>query len=118
MIELLLRFIVASMVTHIRQGSRPHLYIMEWREHLGLTPKQLAERLEVDRTTLWRWETGSRRVKPETQVQIAAALGIAPAALWRLPQTRPSLDDMLKDAPDELFDTAADIVRRLTKRAS
>ena len=106
------------MVTNIRQGARPHLYLTEWREYLHVSPKQLSERLGVDRTALWRWETGRRRLKPETQVQIAEALGIAPAALWRPPEARPSLDEMLKGSSDELFDTAADIVRRLTKRAS
>ena len=105
------------MEASIRRGARLHLYLAQWREFKGLSIERLAERLDVDRTTVWRWETGVRRPTPGRQAQIAAALEIDPADLWRRPQSRPSIDAMLKDAPDEVFDLAADLVRRLAKRA-
>lgn len=109
---------VADMEASIRKGARIHLYLVEWREHKGLSVERLAERLDVDRTTVWRWETGARRPTPSRQAQIAAALDIEPADLWRRPQSRPSIDAMLRDVPDEVFDMAADVVLRLIKRAS
>lgn len=107
---------VAGMVTHIRRGAKTHLYITQWREHRGLSMERLAGLLDVDRTTIWRWETGARRPKPEQQAAIANALGIEPADLWRLPDTRPSIDAIIKDAPDDIFDAVADMARRLASR--
>ena len=33
-----------------------------WRKEKNLTQKKLAERLEVDRVTVARWETGKRKI--------------------------------------------------------
>lgn len=109
---------VAGMVTRIRQGAKAHLYIKEWREFRNMSGERLAGLLEVDRTAIWRWETGKRRPNPEQQAAIAHAMGIEPADLWRLPATRPSLDALMKDAPDDIFDAVAEMARRLTRRAS
>lgn len=105
------------MVTRIRQGSRPHLYISEHRVSRGLTVEALAGRVGVARETIWRWENEQHRLNPSKIAQLADALGVEPEELWRLPQ-RASLDALLKDAPDDLHETALDIVRRLTRRAS
>lgn len=106
------------MVTGIRKrGVRLHLYVTEWREHRGLSIEALANRLDVDRTTLWRWETGRRGVSPNIQAQIAHHLQIEPSDLWRLPDSRPSLDAMTRNVPDDVFSTVVDIVTRLTRRS-
>lgn len=106
------------MVTRIRKrGARQHLYITEWRESRGLSVEQLASRMDVDRTTLWRWETARRRVTEGIQAQIAHHLQIEPADLWRLPDSRPSIDAMTKGVSDDVFNTVVDIVTRLIRRA-
>lgn len=104
------------MVTRIRKSSRAHLYITEWREHRGLSVEQLAGRLETHRETVWRWENEQHRLNPDKIAGIAEALDIEPAELYRPPH-RPSIDAMLSGSSDDLFQTAADIVRRLAKRA-
>lgn len=103
------------MVTRIRKPTRAHLYITEWRESRGLSVEQLAGRLDVARETVWRWEIEQHRLNPEKIAGIADALNMEPAELYR-PPGRPSLDAMLKGVPDDLYNTAADIVRRLAKR--
>ncbi len=111
---------IADMVTRIRQHRQRllHLYLAEWRESKGLSVETLAERMDVDRTTIWRWETGARRPTPGRVAQIADALQIAPGDLWRRPDGRPSLDAIAKDAPDDVFEAVVDIVRRLTRRSA
>jgi transcriptional regulator with XRE-family HTH domain len=108
---------VSGMVTRIRQGARPHLYITEWRELRGLSVEQLAGRVGVARETVWRWETQQHRLNPDKIAQLASSLDIEPEELWRRPQ-RQSLDALLKDATDAEHETAFDIVRRLARRAS
>lgn len=103
------------MATRIRKGARTHLYIAQWRERAGLSVEQLAGRLDVDRVTMWRWETGRRKVSPAIQAAIAKALDIEASDLWHLPNTRPSIDAMVRGVSDETFSTVVDIVRRLTK---
>lgn len=108
------------MVENIRKGATPHLYITEWREHLHLTLDQVAGRCGVERNTIWRWENEQKRLNPQKIALLAHAFGREPEDLWRppAPNARPSLDAMVRDAPDELFQTVRDIVSRLTKQAS
>jgi transcriptional regulator with XRE-family HTH domain len=109
---------LAGMATRIRKGARPHLYIVEWRESRGLGQDALANRMGVDRTTIWRWETGKRQVKPEIQAQIADALGLErPEDLWRPPAGRPSIDALLSNVPDDDFAMVEDMARRLSQRS-
>lgn len=105
------------MVTRIRKGARLHLYIREWRELRGLSIETLAGRLDVARETVWRWETDQDRLNPTKIAALAHALDVEPEELWRRPQ-RQSLDALLKDATDTEHETAFDIVRRLSRRAS
>lgn len=55
-----------------------------------LSQEALAGLLGVTRTTVARWETGTRKVDHELLGEISEATGIAPAAL------RPDLADLLK----------------------
>lgn len=42
------------------------------REALGLSPAQLGQALGVPQSTVWRWESGSRRVPPYLPLALAA----------------------------------------------
>lgn len=106
------------MVPKIRKSARVHLYIAEWMEARGLNDERLAGRLHVDRVTVTRWRNQQHRLNPDKIARVAHALDLEPEELFRPPTGRPSLDGMIKDAPDDLKDTAADIVRRLVARRS
>lgn len=100
------------MVTRIHKGVRGRLFLKEHREAKGVSAEQMAGRLGIERESVYRLEREPRRVNPDKQAQWAAALDIDPADLWRPPET-PSLDALVRGAPDELQQMAADIVRRL-----
>ena len=51
-----------------------------WREHLGLTQQQMAERLGISQPAYAQQET-VRRSRKATRERIAAALGIFPEQL-------------------------------------
>lgn len=104
------------MATRIGQRRRAHLYIDEWMEKRGLSDEKLADRVGVARETVWRWRNQQHRLNPDKIAVLAEALDIEPQELWR-PPSRPSLDAIMKDASDDLHETAADIVARLVKRA-
>lgn len=105
------------MVTRIGQRRRVHLYVKEWMDARGLSDEKLGNRLGVARETVWRWRTEQHRLNPEKLAQLASALDIEPQDFYR-PPTRPSLDAIVEDAPDDLRNTAVDIVRRLVGRNS
>lgn len=106
------------MVTRIRRGVRPHLYIKEHREAQGLSLEQMAGRLGVERNSVWRWEKEQHRLNPDKIAEIADALGLDHwTDLARLPGFR-SLDAMLAGQPDDIRETVVDIVARLTRKAS
>lgn len=109
------------MVTRIGKKRRLHLYIQEWMENRGLSDEQLGLRMGVARATVWRWRSEQHRLNPEKIEALARALDLEPQDLWRPPSEpilpgRPSLDEMIKDAPEDLQNTATDIVRRLVSR--
>jgi transcriptional regulator with XRE-family HTH domain len=54
---------------------RKHLTLR--RRAIGLSQEQLAERLEVDRTTIGRWESGDSSPQPWLRPRLASALGLS-----------------------------------------
>lgn len=114
---------VAGMVTKIGQKRRARLYITEWFEYCGVNDEKVGNRIGVDRTTVWKWRDQPSRLDPDKLAAIADALDIEPAALWRMPPPKdqppkPSVDEMLRDAPPDIQDTVIELARRLVNRAS
>lgn len=106
---------IACMATdRIGQRRRAHLYIDEWFEFRGLNDAKVGQRLGLDRTTVWKWRTNPNRLDPGKMEALAGALDIEPAELYR-PPSRPSLDAIAADYPDDLQQKAAEIVRLLGK---
>lgn len=106
------------MVSRIRKGARAHVYLDEWCEHLGLTHEQLGLRVGVARNTIWRWSKEQWRLDPPKLAAIADAMGLEDVRdLFRRPE-RPSIDAVLHDAPDEVFQATLELARRLNQKAS
>ena len=62
--------------------SAPHRhFIREWRKFRGLTQEQLASRLEVDRTTISKIESGKQEYSQGFLEATAYALRCEPADL-------------------------------------
>ena len=67
--------------------------ITQARADSGLSEKELAEKLGVDKTTVSNWESGRRQPSLERLMQIAGLLGVSAAYLLgeddRMPHTEP-----------------------------
>lgn len=50
--------------------------ILKYRTDANVTPKQLCDRLGVENTTLWRWETGRVKIPVERLDKIERVTGI------------------------------------------
>lgn len=96
----------------IRRGARPHLYVTEWFEQRGVNDEKVGDRIGVDRATIFRWRKEQHRLNPDKIAALAKALDLEPEDLWR-PPARPSLDALIKDAPDDVVSMAFDIVKRM-----
>lgn len=96
------------------------VFLAEWREHFGLTQQQVGDRIAkgIDKANISRWENSKRIPSAEVLAAYAEALGISVGNLYRKPSDRPSLDELIADAPDEVKDKAVEIVRIMAKRAS
>lgn len=55
--------------------------IKAWREHLGMTQEQLAEKAGMKQSALARLETGASRPRSATIIKLSVALGIKPDLL-------------------------------------
>lgn len=75
--------------------------------HRGLSDEGLAAKLGVDRVTVTRYRNQQHRLNPDKQAAIAKALDIEPSELWYPPTGRPSIDALLRGAPDEAVEKLA-----------
>jgi transcriptional regulator with XRE-family HTH domain len=91
------------MATKVHKFARAHLYIEEWMQKQGVNDESLGLRLGRSRTTVWRWRQEQHRLNPQKIAELAYGLDIQPDQLWRLPPSdaRPSVDLILREAPDE-----------------
>lgn len=64
-------------------------YLKEWRKHRGLTQEQLAARMDVDRTTISKMETGTHSYTKEFLENAANALNCQP---WELIGRNPMIE--------------------------
>lgn len=92
----------------------PKIYPKEWREALGLSQQQVADRLGTTDVTIGRWEGGSRRPDLGALTALCEALGISPGAIYRHPDT-PSADDQLRDQPQDVVDQVFKVIKALRK---
>lgn len=108
----------AGMVT-ARIGRRKprRLFLTEWRKHFDVSPELLADRINVTRQTIHRWEAEQHRLTPDKLDAYAFALGIEPTALWRSPET-PSIDELLMGADEVTQKTVIKMLSGLLKTGS
>jgi transcriptional regulator with XRE-family HTH domain len=93
------------------------VFLAAWREHLGMTQQQVGDRIGqgVTKGTVSRWESTKRVPTANVLAAYADALRIPVANLYRPPSSRPSLDDMIADAPEDLQRKAAEVVGIIIK---
>jgi transcriptional regulator with XRE-family HTH domain len=78
-------------------------YIAQWRESKGLTQEQLADRLDVSKSTISKWESEDRAPSINTLAAVAEALGVRTEALYRYPGEK---------TPEDLLAGASETVRQ------
>lgn len=98
--------------------KRPRrVYLLEWREHFGLTQKRLADRLHVSEMTVSRWERDQHKLNTDVLAAVAEALGpdVEPMDLYRDPD-QPSADALLRGAPADMVRETIDWIEFQKKR--
>jgi transcriptional regulator with XRE-family HTH domain len=108
------------MPTRIRQGAKAHLYITEWLEYRDLSVIQIAGRLGIDRSTIYKWINGNRKFPVGALMEIADQLNCSLNDLCGPPPpsnspSRPSLDALVSGDPDDLVKKAADMIEILRR---
>lgn len=103
--------------TRIGPKKPRKVFVAEWREHRGLTQKQLGERFNppVTDVAVSRWETGKR--KPPLEALADALQLESPADLYRHPD-QPSADALLRGQPESVQRQAIAIIEALRKTGS
>jgi transcriptional regulator with XRE-family HTH domain len=102
------------MPAKIGPKKRRRIYLVEWREHRGLTQEQLANRLETAGITVSRWERGVVLLNTDTMAAIAEALGIEPEDLYHHPD-QPTPNQLLRDQSKEVGEQALSLIRAIRR---
>lgn len=87
--------------------------IKQERERIGISQKRLAELLNVDMQTVWRWENGSRSPRDKMKQKLADIFGVTVSYLMsddsdintaqrELPVTQPREKRIISPAHNEL----------------
>lgn len=103
------------MIARIGPKKPRHNFLAAWRKKRGLTQEQLAERVGTYKGQVSNWENGNRSLSYDVMDALAEALDIEPADLFRDP-ARPSADELLRDAPDAVYEQALDMIKILVAR--
>ncbi len=90
-------------------------YLRENREAKGMTAAQMAEKLGIERESVYRLEAKADGVAAAKQKAYAKALGIEPRDLWHRPDS-PSLDRRMADAPPEVQESIRVLLNELLKK--
>jgi transcriptional regulator with XRE-family HTH domain len=69
------------------------------RRAAGLSQERLAERLEVERSTVQRWEAGQSTPQPWHRPRLATVLGVSDDKLAGLLEDQPCADDQVQTTP-------------------
>jgi transcriptional regulator with XRE-family HTH domain len=95
---------------HSVRLSAAAAWLRAQREHIGLSPRDLADRLGITPHQLMGYEGGQSRVPPELYIAWARALGLAPKVLARvmLGFYDPITHDLLFGPPEPANDRGAD----------
>lgn len=98
--------------------KRPvRVYICEHRKDKHLTQQRLADRLNVTKGTISKWETGKLGVDLDVLAAICEALDIPPTAIYHPPKER-SIEAAIARAPksarDEILRHAEYVISKLT----
>ena len=56
-------------------------YLRAWREYLGLTQAEVAERAEITQAALSQMESGEAKLRKATREKLAQAMGLNPGQL-------------------------------------
>jgi transcriptional regulator with XRE-family HTH domain len=102
------------MATRIGPRKPPRIFIAEWREKVGLTQEQLAQRLDTTDVTISRWETRKRQPNIDALAAIAEALDIELRDLYR-PPSQPSADALLRGQPKEVVEQAMRLIQAIRR---
>lgn len=76
-----------------------YIYIKEWMDHLGISDAEMAERLGIDRSAVWKRYREQNRLDRDKIKEFADAMGLHPLQL-NYPPGIESLD-ALTDGIDE-----------------
>lgn len=104
------------MVTKIHPRRPRRVFLAEWREHRGLTQKQLADRLGCDVMTVSRWELQKVAISTDALAALAEALSgdMEPEDLYHHPD-KPTPNQLLRGQPAEIQEQALSIIRAIRR---
>lgn len=91
------------------------VYLREWREYLGLTQEQIADRIETTKGTVSRMEINSREPNLGYLAAFAEAIDREVSELFRDPE-RPTQEDLLRSASPEQAREIADFAAFVRQR--
>jgi len=97
--------------------KRPRqVFLAEWREEVGLTQEQLAQRVGKTAMTVSRWERGETQMNKGTMDAVADAIkgGMEGEDLYYHPK-RPSPNMLLRNQPEEIVDAAIKMIMGLRR---
>lgn len=112
---------MSLMIDRIRKGTKPHVYLREWRKFKELKAVDMAERLGIERESYYRLERKPFTLSVAELLELSDALGIPHQRLWELPpasgvKPRESLDAIVEGTPDAQVEGLADMLRRAVGR--
>jgi len=93
------------------------LKLKEYRERVGLSQDQVAKILNIDRSTLSRYENGSRQVKPEMLRKLAHLYQTTPEKLLGAVEDKDAIPHFNSDDINQTLERVSKLLRNMSLAA-
>lgn len=104
---------ITIMATRIGAGRKPHLYIDEHMAAKGMGDADVADRLDRDRTTIWKWRKKGQKISINELAELAHALDMEDWREFLRPPGEESVDVIVDKAPANVRSAIVDFAKKV-----
>lgn len=108
----MITIMATAKITKIGGGRKPHLYIAEHMATKGMNKSQIANKLDINRSTVGKWLDKGDHIEIDQLRQLAHALDLEDWREFLRPPGQESVDAIIDEAPVNVREAIIEFAKR------